>query len=297
MATDTFDASDAVGAGIGSLALVLELLSRFSGKIKNDSTREFIQKKVSVLSGAFSKVDEGIWMSLITPLSVEEKEALTDLLATFDRFREKESFRMVVVNAPVPTKTIEISDPNDKTGKKTISKTFPIEEFGDNDPRTKFLKELATLVRDHKDWGAMKVREMLRTHQLATENTFAKGVHDVWKSFEEDAEETICLFFGVDKIEKITWPIITKKIPRRTDEEINEGFWAYGIRKHLVWVIGITIAIMLIMTKAMFDSIKENPLIVLAGEALLVLLLLFFLGLYLYSKIKPFLKGGRHEST
>ncbi len=294
--TDTFDTSDAVGAGIGSLALMLELLSRFSGKIKDDSTREFIQKKVSVLSGAFSKVDEGIWMSLITPLSVEEKKALTDLLTTFDRFREKESFRMVVINAPIPTKTIEVSDPNDKTGKKSILKTFPVEEFGDNDPRTKFLKELTTLVCDHQNSGAIKVRDMLRTHQLATENTFAKGVHDIWTSFEKDAKETVCLFFGAKEIKDITWSMIVKKIPRYEDEEINEGFLAYGIRKHFTWVIGVTIAIVLILTKAMFDSMKENPLLVLGGEALLIFLVLFFLGRYLRSKIKQFTKGGHHES-
>ena len=179
-------------------------------------------KTMSVLHAFFSKVDEGMWLSLITQLKSEEKAAITRLLAHLDLFDEVDSFRLTVVNAPVATTIIEVPDPSDKTGKKKIKKMVKVGEYSDEDSRVKFLKDIAELIDKPLPWGLNAVRDMLRTHELATENKIAKHALDFWNNLTAD---------------KVAGHInvLARKVHYRRPADVNPGFWWSAFSRHPVY--------------------------------------------------------------
>lgn len=214
-------------------------------------------KVVSVLRSFVSKVDEGIWLSLIAQLKEKEKkDAITRLLEKLDRFGEKDSFRLTVVNAPIATKIDEVLDPGDKDGKKKIKKVVKVGEFSDEDTRVIFLRDLADLVNDPA-WGSEKVVEMLRTHELATENKAAERALKFWNGTLKWLNGRVCEFFGVQNLNEITFAkvvdvlnlraeqaagyvdTLTDMIPDRPTADMNLGFWRHTFRHHPVqtWVL------------------------------------------------------------
>lgn len=211
------------------------------------------EKVVSILHAFVSKVDESMWLSLITPLNEKQKKAITRLLEVLDRFRERDSFRLTLVNAPVATTIIEELDKTDKTGKKKIKKVVKVGEYSNKDTRVIFLKEIAKLV-DDPDWGPEAVRDMLRTHELATESEIAKHALELWKRFLSWMHEVVLEIFGVDNLDKITPDMITRAtagytnvlarhVPYRRPADMNIGFWRGNYRRYPKSTIGLAISI------------------------------------------------------
>lgn len=228
------------------------------------------QKIVSVLHAFASKVDEGMWLSLITKLDKKQKGAITRLLESLDRFRERDSFRLTVVDAPVATITDEAPDPSDKTGQKKIRKVVKVGEYSDEDTRVIFLRAIADLV-DDPEWGPEAVRNMLRTNELATENNVAKHALRFWDESLSWMNKRMCAFFGVNSLEEITLAKsiaalnaekaagyidgIAEKIPDRCNADINQGFWRWAFRHHPI-LASILIAGAILMT-AIFVVISK----------------------------------------
>lgn len=223
-------------------------------------------KIISVLRAFFSRADEGVWLSLIAELEGHERDALTLVLKKLNGIGEEAAFRLTVVNAPVPTKVIEISDPKDKDGKNKIKKIVK-EEFSASDPRIKFLQNLAALVNanDEKNKNANNVVRMLRTHKLANENEIAKHALAFWNGTLAWMNGRVCKFFGVNDLKEITFAkvvsvmdahagtaaryvnVLTRKVPRRPVADMNIGFWRDTMTHHPAqgWliIIGTILAI------------------------------------------------------
>lgn len=215
-------------------------------------------KIVSNFSAYFSKVDEGIWISLITKLDNKQKATITRLLKLFDLFRERDSFRLTVVNAPLTTIVVEETDPTDKN--KKIKKVVKVGEYSDQDPRVIFLKDIADLV-DDPEWGPEAVRDMLRTHELATENKVAKHALAMWDGFLSWMHKTVCELFEVESLDQITWDMITEKInlvankiPER--KNLNPGWWRWMFQKHLI----VTLIVIAVIAVAIAASLTPPPI-------------------------------------
>lgn len=244
------------GEGKGGLEWDEILIALFSlltwfrgGQPTTDSGDKDENKIISILQAFVSKVDEGIWLSLITKLKKEQKDAITRLLALLTRFREKDAFRLTVVNAPVATTIIEIPDPGDKEGKKKIKKVVKVGEFSDDDTRVIFLRDIADLVNDSA-WGPEKVRDMLRAHELATENKVAERALNFWNGTLAWMNKQVCAFFEVNSLDEITLAKVMSAldtvaeqaagyvdalagmIPDRPVADMNLGFWRHTFRHH-----------------------------------------------------------------
>jgi hypothetical protein len=252
-------------------AVLLELFAIFGGRqsqmnrsATNSGGQDEKQKTVSILHAFLSKVDEGMWAAFIGPLSPPQKLALTHVEKLLTRFHEKESFRYTVVNMPVATILTEVSDPSDK--KKMIKKVIKGPEYGGEDNRVIFLKEIADLVDDPK-WGDKKVRDMLRTHQLATENKIAKHALQFWKKSTKWAEKNILELFGVNSFEEITLHHVAVQInllalevpyPYRRGAQVNQGFWWGNFRHHPVQTFGLAIGIIVVSVWFIASVIANN---------------------------------------
>ncbi len=238
-----------------------------SGKNTGSDGEDQKQKIVSVLHAFFSKVDEGMWTSLMARLNQIQWLALTRLLEFLDRFHEKESFRLTVVDAPTAVTIIDdVPDPSDRTGVKKIQKVIKVGEYSDQDNRVIFLRKIADLVDDDK-WGVEKVRDMLRTHQLATENKIAKYALTLWKGFQSWAEKTVREIFGVNSLGEITPKMLTDmvageihtfatKIPEVSDADLSSDFWKPMYKRHPVFAV--ILAITIIASIALFAILPTN---------------------------------------
>lgn len=255
------------GEGHGGLEwdeILIALLSIFtwfrSGKPHETSEGEGKgpeTKVVSALRALVSRVDEGMWLSLFTKLTGKQKRAVTRLLEFLNRFGERDSFRLTVVNAPIATVVIEVPDPKDK--KKKTKKVVKVGEYTDEDTRVIFLRDIAVLV-DDPAWGPKAVRDMLRTHNLATENKVGKRALELWKGFLSWARRTVCDFFEVDSLDEITTDmvagrlnVIADRIPDRSDAELNTGFWVWAWKRHpwkTVFLVSLTITAIALLTMA-----------------------------------------------
>lgn len=123
------------------------------------------QKMVSSLKAAFSKEDEGIWVSLMAALEVPEQDAITLVLKQLTGVDEVDSFRLSIVNAPNATHTEETRDP--AKPKVVIKKVMHVPEFSKEDNRIKLLKNIAA-----RETNAAV--EFVRVHHLAVENSVTK---------------------------------------------------------------------------------------------------------------------------
>lgn len=241
------------------LIALFSLLTWFRGGQSHaaaDSGDKDEKKIISILQAFVSKVDEGIWLSLITKLKPEQKLAITYLLEFLDGFGERDSFRLTVVNAPIATKIDEVLDPGDKDGKKKIKKVVKVGEFSDEDTRVIFLRDLADMVNDPA-WGLDAVRGMLRTHALATENKVAKRALDFWNGTLAWLNGRVCEFFEVNNLQEITFAKVVDVLNVRTEQvagyvntlagmvpyrpvaDMNLGFWRHTFRHHpaQAWVL------------------------------------------------------------
>lgn len=223
------------------IATLIGLFAWFRGEkgrtVTDGGEKDQKQKIVSILQGFFSKVDESMWLSLITQLDEKQKQAITRLLKSLNRSRERDSFCLTVVNAPVATTVVEVPDPSDKTGKRKIKRVVKVGEYSGEDTRVVFLKDIAILV-DDPEWGPKAVRDMLRTHELATENKVAKHALRIWKGFLFEMNKMVCEFFGVHSIGEITTGMVAEqlnaladKIPERVGA-LNQGFWSRMLERH-----------------------------------------------------------------
>lgn len=258
------------------LIALFSLLTWFRGgqSPSTDSGDKDEKKIVSFLQAFVSKVDEGIWLSLITQLKKkEQKDAITLLLAKLERFREKDSFRLTVVNAPIATTTIEIPDPGDKDGKKKIKKVVKVGEYSDEDTRVIFLRDIADLVNDPA-WGPEKVRDMLRAHELATENKVAERALKFWNGTLAWMNGQVCAFFEVSSLGEITLAkvvgaldtaagqaagyvdALADMVPDRPVADMTIGFWRNTFRHHptQAWILIAGI----ILTVAFFAIVSPN---------------------------------------
>lgn len=257
------------------LIALFSLLTWFRGGQSHTATdsddKDGKQKIVSILQAFVSKVDEGIWLSLITQLNKKQKGALTRLLGFFERFREKDSFRLTVINAPIATTTIEDQDPKDE--KKKIKRIVKVGEYSNRDTRVVFLKEIAQLV-DDPAWGPEKVRDMLRAHELATENKVAENALKFWNGTLVWMNERVCEFFEVESLDKITFAKVVEVLNIRADQvagyvntlaekvtdrpvaDMNLGFWRHTFRHHRVQACFLIVGI--ILTIAFFAFVSPN---------------------------------------
>lgn len=172
---------------------------------------------VSRLKAALSTVDESVWIAIIRWLEPIQLRAISRLLEALDRPGERESFRLIVVNAPLTTEGA-----TDGKGRKSPG------EFGADDMRVMFLVKIATLI-ENPDWGLEKTRDMLRTHQLAVENNVAKHVDAIWRQMKDGIRRRVCEFFGVDSLNQITEVQITRALTDLGEQipepEPDRGFW------------------------------------------------------------------------
>lgn len=257
------------------LIALFSLLTWFRGGQSHATTdsddKDGKQKIVSILQAFVSKVDEGIWLSLITRLNKKQKDALTRLLGFLERFREKDSFRLTVINAPIATTTIDDPDPKDE--KKKIRRVVKVGEYSNKDTRVVFLKEIAQLV-DDPAWGPEKVRDMLRTHELATENKVAENALKFWNGTLAWMNERVCEFFEVGSLDKITFAKVVEVLNVRADQvagyvntlagmipyrpvaDMNLGFWRCAWRNHRISA-GFIIAT-IILTMALLAFVSPN---------------------------------------
>jgi hypothetical protein len=245
-------------------AALIGLLAWFRGEKHSATTdggeKDAKQKIVSILQAFVSKVDEGMWLSLIARLNEKQKWAITRLLDLLDRSRERDSFRLTVVNAPVATTIIEdeIPDPADPAGKKKkkVKRVVKVGEYSDQDTRVVFLRDIADLV-DDPNWGPIAVRNMLRTHELATENKVAERALEFWNRTLDWMNGVVCHFFKVKSLDKITLGRVAKvldikatraaryvngvagQIPDRPVADMNLGFWRHTFRHHSIqaWIL------------------------------------------------------------
>lgn len=226
------------------------------------------QKMVSVLTAFLSKVDEGMWTTLLSRLSTVQKTAITLLLTYLDRFHEVASFRYTLINAPsgVSSKVVEedIPDPADSTKTKRVKRVIKVGEYSDDDARVIFLRDIADLVNDPK-WGPEAVRDMLRTQKLATENKIARHALELWKGFLSEMKKVVCAFFGMNNFDEITKAHIaaaiqklTAKIPYRTDAEVEGKFWRSGFEKSQRTKTLVRIAISIVTAAFLIAGVVIN---------------------------------------
>lgn len=248
------------------LIALFSLLTWFRGQPATDSgDKDGKERIVSFLQAFVSKVDEGIWLSLITKLKREQRDAITLLLEKLDRFREKDSFRLTVVNAPIAT----IPDPGDKEGKKRVK----VGEYSDEDTRVIFLRDIADLVSD-TTYGPDKVVDMLRKHELATENKVAERALKFWNGTLAWMNGRVCAFFEVNSLGEITLAkvmgamnvaaeqvagyvdTLADMVPDRPVADMTIGFWRHTFRHHPVqaWILLVGI----ISTVAFFAIVSFN---------------------------------------
>lgn len=163
---DKFDRWDIPGVA-GTLMSIIALFRgpAPAAAVPHGTDGEAQQKMVSSLKAAFSKADEGIWVSLMATLDAPQRHAITLVMEQLTGLGEVDSFRLAVVNGPNATHTEETRDP-DKP-KVVTKKVVKVAEFSADDNRVKFLKSIATLPTD----VAVK---FLRTHKLANENVVTK---------------------------------------------------------------------------------------------------------------------------
>lgn len=189
-----------------------------------------LQKIISTFHAFISKVDEGIWTTLLSKLSETQKQAITLLLEHLKGFHEVESFRYTLVNAPAATTSTiideDVPDPADKTKTKKIKRVVKVGEYSDQDARVVFLRQIADLV---DKWGPKEVCNMLRTHQLVTENKVARQALAFWNKSLVWAEKEVCEFFGVKKLKDITFDHFTDQVNKAAEKvekrKVHPGSW------------------------------------------------------------------------
>jgi hypothetical protein len=166
MEKDKFDRWDIPGVA----AAFVSLIALFRGQtaaptVPHGTDGEAPQKTVSGFKAAFSKEDEGIWVSLMASLDVAKQDAITLVLQNLTGVNEVDSFRLAIVNAPNATHTEETRDPHNP--KVVVKKVVKAAEYCDEDNRVKLLKNIA----ERKTGKAVK---FVRAHHLAVENPVTK---------------------------------------------------------------------------------------------------------------------------
>jgi hypothetical protein len=111
----------------------------------------------------------------------------------------------------------------------------------DKEARLAFVKQLLELIETH-GWGIPKVVDMLRTHQLATENMVAKNALKIWKGTLDEVERAVCSFFGKKKFSEVTFDVLTQYantlFTAKPKKRNWQKWWAAGLLLGFV-IIGI----------------------------------------------------------
>lgn len=196
----------------GVAGTVMSIIALFRGQaptaVPHGTDGEATQKMISSIKAAFSKEDEGIWVSLMVSLNAPQQRAITLVLGQLTGVDEVDSFRLAVVNAPNVTTVEETRDP--AKPKIVTKKVTKVAEFEEGDNRVKFLKAIAAL-------STSDAVTFLRTHKIATENVVTK--------------------YGPALIDQLT-----ALIPDREVEEEGQGW--QGILERLkrvpiaIWIMG-----------------------------------------------------------